>query len=123
MIIGINHITHIMPSMNHVILGTDHMLVNMTQYESHDYHMFLGINHTTVTCITIPVVPHKLNLVVLVAGLDTVDTDGVSLRALTGEAAIEVVHWVRIVSTDGVKTLSQQNSILQRATVSIYFVT
>ena len=65
---------------------------------------------------------HKLYLVILVALVHTVDTDGITLRTLTGQTAVEVVHGVAVVPGDGVETLAHLYRLLQCPSVVIDLV-
>ena len=56
------------------------------------------------------------------AFVHTVNTDGVTLRALTGQASVEVMHWVAVISGDGVETLAHLNSLFQCPPVVIHLV-
>ena len=64
----------------------------------------------------------ELHMVTLVARLDTVDADRITLRAIAGEAAVEVMHRVRVVTRDGEEALAQLNGILQCLPVAMDLV-
>lgn len=53
-----------------------------------------------------PVMSDKLDNVSIVAGLDTVDTYGVTISGVTGAAAVEVVHGEAGIRRYLVETLS-----------------
>ena len=62
-----------------------------------DMGRYMYITHT-------PVMSDKLHSVVSMATPDTVDADSVTIGALAREAAVEVVHGVRVVTRDGEET-------------------
>lgn len=70
----------------------------------------------------LPVMSHKLDLMVLMTLVHTIDTDGVTLGALAGQTAVEVMHGVAVVSRDGVETLSHLYGLFQCPPVVVHLV-
>lgn len=60
----------------------------------------------------VPVMSHKLDLMILMASLDTVDTNGVRLCAVTRQTVVEVVHWEGVITADRVETFTEPDGIL-----------
>ena len=67
---------------------------------------------STCTHTHSPIMSDKLDSVISMATLDTVDTDCISVCTLTRQTAIEVVHRIRVVTGDGKQTLARLEGII-----------